>query len=40
VPVWVWVVTGVVVAAGVGVGGYFGYTAITRPVSGTVTATW
>ena len=35
-----WVVTGVAVAAGAGVGGYFGITALTKPVTGTVTATW
>jgi hypothetical protein len=40
VPVWVWVAAGAVVAAGAGVGGYFGYRAATRPVSGTVTASW
>jgi hypothetical protein len=40
VPTWVWVVTGVAVAAGAGVGGYFGITALTKPVTGTVTATW
>jgi hypothetical protein len=40
VPTWVWVVTGIAVAAGAGVGGYFGITAATKPVTGTVTATW
>jgi hypothetical protein len=40
VPAWVWVVTGVAVAAGAGVGGYFAYTAATKPVTGTVTASW
>lgn len=40
VPVWVWVVAGVAVAAGAGVGGYFAISSATRPVSGTVTATW
>lgn len=40
VPAWVWIVTGVAVAAGAGVGGYFGITALTKPVTGTVTATW
>lgn len=40
VPVWVWVVTGVAVAAGAGVGGYFTYTEVTKPVTGTVTASW
>ena len=40
VPVWVWVVTGVVAAAGAGVGGYFAYTAATKPVTGSLTATW
>ncbi len=40
VPTWVWVVTGVVAAAGAGVGGYFAYTAATKPVTGSLTATW
>lgn len=40
VPVWVWIVAGAAVAAGAGVGGYFGYQALTKPVTGTVTATW
>lgn len=40
VPVWVWVVAGVAVAAGAGVGGYFAISSATKPVSGTVTATW
>ena len=40
VPVWVIVVTSVVAVAGAGVGGYFGYTALTKPVTGTVTASW
>lgn len=40
VPTWVWVVTGVVVAAGAGVGGYFGVKELTKPVTGTVTASW
>lgn len=40
VPAWVWVVTGVAVAAGAGVGGYFAVTELTKPVTGTVTATW
>ncbi|MEW5740407.1 MAG: hypothetical protein AB1938_15870 [Myxococcota bacterium] len=40
VPTWVWVVTGVAVAAGAGVGGYFAISAATKPVTGTVTATW
>lgn len=40
VPTWVWIVTGVAVAAGAGVGGYFGISALTKPVTGTVTATW
>ena len=40
VPAWVWIVTGVAVAAGAGVGGYFGISAATKPVTGTVTATW
>ncbi len=39
VPAWVWIATGVAVV-GAGVGGYFGYTALTKPVTGTVTATW
>lgn len=40
VPVWVWVVVGGVAAAGAGVGGYFGIREATRPVTGTVTASW
>ncbi len=40
VPAWVWVVAGVAVAAGAGVGGYFVVSEITKPVTGTVTATW
>jgi hypothetical protein len=40
VPAWVWVVAGVAVAAGAGVGGYFAYSAATKPVTGTVTASW
>jgi hypothetical protein len=40
VPAWVWIATGVVVAAGAGVGIYFGYQAANKPVTGTVTATW
>jgi len=40
VPVWVWVVTGVVVAGGAAVGGYFVVSNVTRPVTGTVNATW
>ncbi|MGV3619967.1 MAG: PEGA domain-containing protein [Archangium sp.] len=40
VPAWVWIVTGVAVAAGAGVGGYFGIREATKPVTGTVTATW
>ncbi|MFT3708413.1 MAG: PEGA domain-containing protein [Archangium sp.] len=40
VPVWVWVVAGVAVAGGAAVGGYFGISAATKPVTGTVTATW
>ncbi len=40
VPAWVWIVAGVAVAAGAGVGGYFGYKEATKPVTGTVTATW
>ncbi len=39
VPVWVWVVAGVAVAGGAAAGGYFAYSA-SRPVTGTVTATW
>lgn len=40
VPVWVWIVAGVAVAAGGGVGAYFGVTQANRPVTGSVTATW
>jgi hypothetical protein len=40
VPTWVWVVTGVAVAAGAGVGGYFIISEATKPVTGTVTASW
>ena len=40
VPVWVWVVTGVVVAGGAAAGGYFAISNATRPVTGTVNATW
>jgi hypothetical protein len=40
VPTWVWVVTASAVAVGAGVGTYFVYTAATKPVTGTVTATW
>jgi len=40
VPTWVWIVAGAAVVAGAGVGGYFGYKEATKPVTGTVTATW
>ncbi len=40
VPVWVWIVVGGVAVAGAGVGGYFGIREATRPVTGTVTASW
>lgn len=40
VPVWVWVVVGGVVAVGGGIGGYFGIREATRPVTGTVNASW
>jgi hypothetical protein len=40
VPVWVWVVVGSAAVAGAGVGGYFGIRELTRPVTGTVTASW
>ena len=40
VPVWVWVVVGGFAAAGAGVGAYFGIREATRPVTGTVTASW
>lgn len=40
VPAWVWVVTGIAVAAGAGVGGYFVVREVTRPVTGTVNASW
>lgn len=39
-PIWVYVAGGVAVAAGLGVGGYFGISALTRPVTGTVNASW
>lgn len=40
VPGWVWIVVGVGLAAGAGVGGYFIVNEATRPVTGTVTAQW
>lgn len=40
VPVWAIIVIGGVVAAGAGVGAYFGIREATRPVTGTVTASW
>ena len=40
VPAWVWVVTSVVVVGGAAVGGYFVVSNVTRPVTGTVNATW
>lgn len=40
VPVWVWIVAGVAVAAGGGVGGYFAVSEANKPVTGSVTATW
>jgi hypothetical protein len=40
VPAWVWVVTGIVAAGGAAVGGYFVVSNVTRPVTGTVNATW
>lgn len=40
VPVWVWIVAGVAVAAGGGVGAYFGVNEANKPVTGSVTATW
>ncbi len=40
VPAWVWVVAGVAVAAGGGVGGYFAVKEAGKPVTGSVTATW
>jgi hypothetical protein len=40
VPTWVWVVAGGVAVAGAGVGAYFGIREATRPVTGTVTASW
>lgn len=40
VPIWVFIVAGVAVAAGGGVGAYFGVTEANKPVTGSVTATW
>ncbi len=40
VPAWVWVIVGVGVAGGAAAGGYFGIREATRPVTGTVTASW
>jgi len=40
VPVWVWVAGGVALAAGAAVGSYFAISYATKPVSGTVTASW
>lgn len=40
VPVWVIVVVSGALVAGAGVGGYFGIREATRPVTGTVTASW
>ncbi len=40
VPTWVWVVTGIGAAAAVGVGAGFGISYLTKPVTGTVTASW
>lgn len=40
VPAWVWVVTGVAVAAGAGGGITYGVINATKPATGTVTATW
>jgi hypothetical protein len=40
VPVWVWVVVGGVAVVGGGIGGYFGIREATRPVTGTVNASW
>ena len=39
-PVWVWVVVSVVAVGGVAAGGYFGVREVTRPVTGTVNASW
>jgi hypothetical protein len=39
-PKWIWIVVGVAVAAGAGVGGYFAVREATKPVTGTVSATW
>lgn len=39
-PIWPWILVGVVVAAGAGVGIGVGVAEATRPVTGTVTATW
>ncbi len=40
VPAWVWVVTGIAVAGGAAAGGYFIVKDVTKPVTGTVQATW
>ena len=39
-PKWIWIIVGVGLAAGAGVGTYFIVSSATRPVTGTVTATW
>ena len=39
-PTWALIVAGVAVGAGVGVGVYLGYSALNRPVTGSVSATW
>jgi hypothetical protein len=39
-PKWIWIIVGVGVAAGLGVGGYFAVREVSKPVTGTVSATW
>ncbi len=40
IPTWVWVTGGIAAAAAVGVSTYFVYSAVSKPTTGTVTATW
>jgi hypothetical protein len=39
-PKWIWIVIGVAVVGGASVGGYFAVKEATKPVTGTVSATW